>query len=122
VNERAFTIIDKNFAFVLLVIREFDNHCLRAVAGRATALKQWFFVGNSNLHSLLVKLLKKLCFLACFLECGGCVTPTTPHWRLTSTEGTNSGVADLMDDFERETFGFTFKIIPLLSNAQIPNN
>jgi hypothetical protein len=23
------------------------------------------------------------------------------------------GVADLMDDFERETFGFTFKIIPL---------
>jgi hypothetical protein len=27
-------------------------------------------------------------------------------------------VADLRDDFERETAGFTFKIIPLLSNAQ----
>jgi hypothetical protein len=27
------------------------------------------------------------------------------------------GIADLMDDFERETAGFTFKIIPLLSNA-----
>jgi hypothetical protein len=31
---------------------------------------------------------------------------------------TKNGVADLMDDFERETCGFTFKIIPLLSNAQ----
>jgi hypothetical protein len=27
------------------------------------------------------------------------------------------GVADLMDDFEGETADFTFKIIPLLSNA-----
>jgi hypothetical protein len=28
------------------------------------------------------------------------------------------GVVDLMDDFECETAGFTFKIIPLLSNAK----
>jgi hypothetical protein len=28
------------------------------------------------------------------------------------------GVADLDNDFERETFGFTFKIIALLSNAK----
>jgi hypothetical protein len=28
------------------------------------------------------------------------------------------GVADLEDDFERETKGFTFKIIPSLSNAE----
>jgi uncharacterized membrane protein YbjE (DUF340 family) len=26
--------------------------------------------------------------------------------------------ADLMNGFERETFGFTFKTIPLLSSAQ----
>jgi hypothetical protein len=32
----------------------------------------------------------------------------------------NSGVADLEDDFERETEGFTLKIIALLSNAQMP--
>jgi hypothetical protein len=35
-----------------------------------------------------------------------------------SRQGRKRGVADLMDDFERETAGFTFKIIPLLSNAE----
>jgi hypothetical protein len=29
-------------------------------------------------------------------------------------------VADLEDDFERESFGFMFKIIFLLSNAKLP--
>jgi hypothetical protein len=32
------------------------------------------------------------------------------------------GIADLRDDFERETEGFTFKIIPLLSNADFFGN
>jgi hypothetical protein len=31
-----------------------------------------------------------------------------------------ANVADLEDDFERETKGFTFKIIPSLSNADLP--
>jgi hypothetical protein len=36
-------------------------------------------------------------------------------WKRRQLNG--NGVADLEDDFKRETFGFTFKIIPLFSNA-----